>query len=517
MAKKNPWSKENTQNRKKALENPENIIMFSCVGGTDPIKNKSDGSLLHIARKYLPGKIYIYLSKDMRQKEEEDQRYSKALGSLEKEPPYSIDNGTIIFYDSSLENPHFFDEFYPEFNEILEEIQEKNPVKYEYKQSDGTTIEEIDPLIILNISSGTPAMKAALEVIATLGAENLVRIQVSNPQYTQGNRIPPPKEIYDIDEEILENKDNGFKFQNNILKPEIPVQGERISYLESKNLLHITHSNSIETMVKESDYAGAYQFGKTVKKIANLSDELMFYLRFAKLRKDLNTEALSELYQNNDYDCSFLPFLDKFEKMTFPNKSLEPNSFQVMEYLLCLGDTIERKEYTNYVRGTTPVVDVLLKLYLKVTCGIDMSEYCKVDRKTQQKTVLSEELFDQTEQGPKHLEAIKKDIGVKSNQKLHESHYSIAHIVPIILSEERDEKFKADLRQLKSAHSEVRNLAAHNLEAITEELFKSKVKLDPKSYHKILQDLANRCGMGILPEHWDSYKEMKEKISSLLK
>ena len=35
-------------------------ILFSPVGGTDPIRNCHDGSMLHICRHYKPDIVYLY-------------------------------------------------------------------------------------------------------------------------------------------------------------------------------------------------------------------------------------------------------------------------------------------------------------------------------------------------------------------------------------------------------------------------------------------------------------------------
>ena len=40
-------------------------VLFSPVGGTDPITNFRDGAMLHICRHYQPDKVYLYLSKEM--------------------------------------------------------------------------------------------------------------------------------------------------------------------------------------------------------------------------------------------------------------------------------------------------------------------------------------------------------------------------------------------------------------------------------------------------------------------
>ena len=53
------------------------VILFSPVGGTDPISlsNCHDGSLLHICRNYRPDKVILYMSKEMLDYQEADDRY----------------------------------------------------------------------------------------------------------------------------------------------------------------------------------------------------------------------------------------------------------------------------------------------------------------------------------------------------------------------------------------------------------------------------------------------------------
>jgi len=40
-------------------------VLFSCVGGHDPVASYADGAILHICRIYKPQKVVLYLSKEM--------------------------------------------------------------------------------------------------------------------------------------------------------------------------------------------------------------------------------------------------------------------------------------------------------------------------------------------------------------------------------------------------------------------------------------------------------------------
>lgn len=68
----------------KGAMNMNKKILFSPVGGTDPMSewNYHDGALLHIARHYKPDEIYLYMSKEILQKHEQDDRYRYCIKKL---------------------------------------------------------------------------------------------------------------------------------------------------------------------------------------------------------------------------------------------------------------------------------------------------------------------------------------------------------------------------------------------------------------------------------------------------
>ena len=57
-------------------------ILFSPIGGTDPISNFRDGAFLHICRHYQPDKVYLYLSAEMCRFHDDNNRYIYCLTQL---------------------------------------------------------------------------------------------------------------------------------------------------------------------------------------------------------------------------------------------------------------------------------------------------------------------------------------------------------------------------------------------------------------------------------------------------
>ena len=172
-------------------------ILFSPIGSTDPISGQYDGALLHIIRVYKPDKVYLYLSKEICELEDMDNRYSYCLSQLAKY--LDIDLQTEWIRKEELTDVHIFDYFFIEYSNLLKEIYKKE-------------LENDDELeMYLNVSSGTPAMKSALQCFATLSEEPLIPIQVATPT----KRINKREEIgleYAVELQWEYNIDNSDDF-----------------------------------------------------------------------------------------------------------------------------------------------------------------------------------------------------------------------------------------------------------------------------------------------------------------
>ena len=155
-------------------------LLFSPVGGTDPISNFRDGALLHICRVYQPDIVYLYLSKEMCEAQEKDDRYRFCLRKLGEKLNHTFQ--IITIEKPELEDVQIFDAFILEYKELLKELQKQYP----------------DCEILLNVSSGTPAMKSALQILAATGETKMQPIQVSTPQKGINPRLED-RENYDVD------------------------------------------------------------------------------------------------------------------------------------------------------------------------------------------------------------------------------------------------------------------------------------------------------------------------------
>ena len=158
-------------------------ILFSPVGGTDPISqvNVYDGSLLHIARVYKPDEIIMYMSKEVLEYHNSDNRYVYCLEKLDEMQGRHTD--IRVIERPELTQVHEFDYFYKDFLEIIKGIY--------------NTIGP-DDILLYNVSSGTPAMKSGLLVLQTLGEYPGKLIQVPTPERKMTEHIHRDYDVHPL-------------------------------------------------------------------------------------------------------------------------------------------------------------------------------------------------------------------------------------------------------------------------------------------------------------------------------
>ena len=150
-------------------------ILFSPIGGTDPISNCRDGAMLHICRVYKPDIVYLYMSKEMLGFHRQNDRYRYCIKKLGEKLGHSFK--VVVIEREDLEEVQIFDSFIDEYQEILQDILMKHR----------------ECKLYLNVSSGTPAMKSSLQILGVLSEGKMKTIQVSTPV----RKINPHLESHD--------------------------------------------------------------------------------------------------------------------------------------------------------------------------------------------------------------------------------------------------------------------------------------------------------------------------------
>lgn len=427
--------------------------LFSPIGNTDPIKYLRDGSMLHIARVYKPDIVYLYLSKEMVHNQRMDERYTKTLELLGEKLGHTFK--VHLIERENLVNVQDYDTFYREFKEIISKIESE--------------LEQGDQLF-LNMASGTPAMKSALVVLATLAEYRFHAIQVSTPM-KKSNQKYEEREDYDVELNWECDEDNEEDFEN------------RCKEVECLNLVWMLKINMIKKHLLAYDYHAAFEIGKELGK--DISVEAMFLLEIAAERIKLNRSRMNQLIPKCGYDL-------------IPVK--ESGKQKLFEYALGLELKIKREEYADFIRGITPVSIDLFELILKNQCKIVLDNYC-----FNRNGVLN---WDKNKLANTKIWNIL--LG-----KYPDFRYGIvysAHLNEIVQNLSDDLILKEKANTLIEVEHKVRNVAAHEIVSVTADWIQKRIGKKPEDIMAIIQFLCVKAGVGSRKEDWNSYDDMNQKI-----
>ena len=449
-------------------------ILFSAVGTTDPISNGYDGSILHICRKYLPEKVVLYLSKEMLELHRKDDRYRFSIKKLA-----DMNNTEIeieIIERENLVDVQKFDDFYDDFDEILKSITSSSSEKN----------------ILVNVSSGTPAMKSALNLIAGLSDGKILPVQVSTPE----KKSNPKREdinAYDVEMEWECNIDNEGDYV------------DRTSLSDNMILISKVRKQIIRNHVEVYDYRAALDVAKGMENY--LSADLITALEIACARLQLDRKRMDQISES---------IKDKEKRKLFdyiPVKQTDERT--VFEFLLWLQVKQMRGDLADFIRGITPVLLDILEIMLRKKYRIDIKSYC--DRRKSEGNYIYKlsrsKLENGGDTGMKMLSALDSEFG----KGFEDSVYSSANLLPIISSLEEDRQFVGLLESMRYVERSARNLAAHEIESITEEWLKDKCSgMDSRSILNLLKKIVGRSGMNVSSKDWNSYDEMNDGIKVFL-
>ncbi len=442
-----------------------NYILFSPVGGNDPVANFRDGSMLHIARVYKPKQVYLYLSKEMVEREEQDHRYTKGLEHLAKSTGHHFEKVELLQREC-LVNVHLFDTFFEDFERIITQIHEENP----------------ESELLFNLSSGTPAMKSALYVLATTRLIKTLAIQVATPAQKENVKTELP-ESFDLEASLELNEDNRSDFVN------------RCFVAQNENLLVQFNKQSIVKLINAYDYSAALILAEQIKGF--ITKEALDYLIAAKARMELNLSNYTKILSASKVD--FMPIKSGDKRKIF-------------EYVLMLTVREKQGNYADFIRGLTPILLPIYESCLLNQCNININDYCV--KATQYGNTVYQLSVDKMQ---------KSEIGKRIYNKLQQrvfndkTIYSTVHIFSIIEEFSSDHELIDTLRKLEDVRKK-RNVVAHEVVGVNDAWIKSKTGLSSKEIVKALKFCMSKAGINISPDFWESYEGMNAiLIEELLK
>lgn len=439
-------------------------ILFSSVGKSDPMTifenlEVYDGSLLHIIRYMKPDVVYLYMSEQICKFDDLDNRYEKAIQLLADQLQTSIDVCKIK--RKELVDVQKFDFFYDEFERIILDIIDKYGPETE---------------ILCNVSSGTPGMKSAIQIITALSKYKLTPIQVVDPTRGQMRRADDLYN-YNIEEYFHQNIDNN-------------QLNNRTSISNNESFSFKMQRESIIALIQQYDYEAAYYLINEYK--YRIDKYYIDLLDFAKSRSTLDIKT--SLRINSQYSLNLIPYKSD-------------NLIKLFEYALLLKIKVCKNEIIDFLRGLTPFLNHASYMLLKKCYGIDMHRYCTLTNKYN----LTRCLLEKDETGRNILNILDKEFKGYKDSFLSEN-----QMLCILFSylSPSDSLYKS-LKSLDDLRKNKRNLASHEIVCIKKESIKKDLGIDIEVYLNDMRTVLEQLGYDL--KYWNSYDNMNQYLINELK
>lgn len=436
-------------------------ILFSPIGGTDPITHERDGSMLHICRKYHPEYVMLYLSKEMAERHHLDDRYCECLRRLAEREGFSTE--ILVEERGELAEVQIYDIFIQEFRPLLLELHNRFP----------------EHQLILNIASGTPAMKNALYLLAAFLPFPVLPVQADTPIKAQNPRLESPMD-YDVDLHWECNVDNEAYI-------------DRCRECRYENLSAQLQKESIRVHLRAYDYAAALSAAASVRSL--LSPRAYGLIEAAKARGELNWRSIKPEW-----------------KAELGLSGSNYGRIDLAEYLLWLQTKQKRKDLADFLRGLTPGLYELLKLAVEERAGYPVSQYCNDAGR------FCRNRMTQDEMGQELLRLLEIPGRSLNNTFLISGHYAT-----IIMERCGLEPWAAPLLQLRRIEEDVRNPAAHTITRVDEAWLQENGEVSSREIVDLLREAVRLLGQSdggpLTPKlaiDWGSYDLMNQKIEQAL-
>lgn len=459
-------------------------VLLTFAGNTDPTRGEHDGPIIHICRYYKPDKIYLILTKEMEERDEEPYNiYERAIKeNLKAYAPQ------IIRIKTRIEEAHYFDIYFNWIYETFEKIKK----------------EDRDAEIYLNMTSGTSQMTTNLLMYYIDSFDlNLIPIQVET--YTgqsnqSGENNKTVDKNYDVEAEAICNLDNEENSKKRIVVPDL------------KKYSRILAKNQIEKLLEQYKYEAISELLK--RDIFDKNLELKTLVNFAIERMNLKgLECNKKLNSLNNKDYNRLYYFTKDKSIT-----RIPDWYQIVDFFSLANIKQKTEDISLYTLMLEPIV---IKLYLSILKDIMKKNLNELFRKDKQgyKVELKRLEEDLKEMIKKDLkrEYLKDDTNISTSV--------LASTIKYYLKKEKklanimDVDYFISLAETLAKMKNVRNTLAHELKSISREDFNKESETTVEQINIKILDFFNKfyTQLGYKKEMVEIYDNINKEIIKLLK
>jgi CRISPR type III-A/MTUBE-associated protein Csm6 len=281
--------------------------LFSPIGTADPITQLGDGPMLNIVRERNPDVVVLYLSPAMAAHQDADGRYTRAIELLSDALGRRCPD--IQTVRSGYDEVYRFDYYIEEFERVLERL----------------CAHSTDPVLV-NVTSGTPAMEQALVALGAFGRLRMKLLQVTTPRKGVNARS---------DREDPNSYDLQAMWEWNQELPPADNEG-RIVEVTSPNFADRLLRENVIAAVERLDYEEAYRLAR---QMTGIKQETLQMIKAAADRMNLNGALSARVFGGTNDLLS--------------------------EYLYVMEARLEQGHYAEFVRSMTPALTRLAERKLR--------------------------------------------------------------------------------------------------------------------------------------------------------
>lgn len=435
-------------------------VLFSPIGITDPIRGGFDGPMLHIVRHYQPDTVLFFLTSEMAAVE-------SAYGWNEKMAKAIVPGIHVENILTGIEDASSFSACFSAYESYLSEISKHYP----------------NTRVLLNISSGTPQMIAALCVLASSMPSHMLPIQVKTPEKRANSNVTHDKPTDDISS-LLENlfdHDPGCHTINRCV--EISLSSYVKNDLKQKIFL----------LIERGSYQTAFELADANKGYFN-SPMLTTALRGAAYRRQFSPkEALCCFHRSR------LPILLPVTQDPY---------MSLFEYFLFMRESLKSGDYSRYLLCLTVYHFQMLKFFL--------TEWYDFDIGTLSIAGTDKPDLDKIQTLHPEIASVLKNLFNSNGTEYWKTHI-LERILKLFQAQTPKPSIKAWMESLtdnERKFRELRNMIAHQLASVTKADFErnSKQKTDVYLAEQDRLFIEIMHGTPIKKHMLDSYNEMNKKL-----
>ena len=423
--------------------------------------------MLHMVRHIRPNVVYLFMTKEIENRDERDNRFEKAIHDVDP----SI---TVKKIKTSIIDPHLHQAssaiLKKHFNDICE-----------------THIEED---IYINISSGTPQLITVLNLLIVSSPYNVFPYQVTTP-VNSGNQTQTTGDDYAIDDEIECNLDGdkNAETKNRLQHADLMQYKKTLVFSQIKELIK-----------RQYDYAGALTLLKNSR--INAPDTIFNLLKHGSYRLSLNTKEASKRLKQ-------IGLLSDFPIHTNSRWA------EMIEYFLIIKVQQKTGQFSNMALMLDPFSIRLQETYMKTVLNYDPNKLFLETRGQgkRKRSIISREKINQFDK--KLMERLDEQYnGFYDKEPSVNIYHSILEFLHETKAHNNDGFLEISSKYLLGL-KDLRNTLAHDLRTTDDDEINDTIGIHSKLLLNKIESVINHT-FSIRRNHLDIYERLNAKINTLL-